>query len=100
MPTWNLYVLRCGDDTLYTGIATDVDRRLEEHRSSTVGAKYLRGRGPLQIMLQKEVGDRSLASRLEYRFKRLSRAQKLRYCDVPTELDSIIDELASRASAS
>jgi len=93
-------VLRCGDDTLYTGIATDVDRRLQEHRSSPVGAKYLRGRGPLQIMLQKEVGDRSLASRVEYRFKRLSRVQKLRCCAAPAELDSIIDELTPRVPAS
>lgn len=76
LPTiWSLYLVRTADDALYTGIATDVERRLEEHRSG-VGAKFLRGRGPLELVFQREVGDRSLASRLELRVKGLSRNRK------------------------
>ena len=74
-PTWSLYLVRTADDALYTGIATDVDRRFEEHRDG-VGAKYLRGRGPLELVFRQEVGDRSLATRLELRVKALSRSRK------------------------
>lgn len=74
-PTWSLYLVRTADDALYTGIATDVDRRFEEHRDG-VGAKYLRGRGPLELVFRREVGDRSLATRLELRVKALSRCRK------------------------
>ena len=76
-PEWSLYILRCSDSSLYTGIATDVDRRLEEHRSDPEkGAKYLRGRGPLELVFQRRVGDRSLASKLERRVKRLRKEEK------------------------
>lgn len=68
-------MLRCGDGSLYTGIATDVERRLEEHRAQA-GAKYLRGRGPLEVVFQSEMGSRSLATRAELRLKRLSRPAK------------------------
>ncbi|MCG8369154.1 MAG: GIY-YIG nuclease family protein [Proteobacteria bacterium] len=74
---FSLYILRCADGTLYTGIASDVRRRLAEHESGPRGAKYLRGKGPFEIVLETLVGDRALASRLERRVKRLSRAQKL-----------------------
>ena len=47
--TWKLYILRCGDGTLYTGITTDVEKRLEAHRTGK-GAKYTRGRGPLELV--------------------------------------------------
>lgn len=73
---FSLYILRCADNTLYTGIAMDVAKRLSEHESGARGAKYLRGRGPLQLEFAEAVGDRSLASCLEYRVKRLGRAQK------------------------
>lgn len=68
-------MLRCGDGSLYTGIATDVTRRLEEHRAHA-GAKYLRGRGPFEVVFQAEVGSRSLATRVELRIKKLSRSAK------------------------
>ena len=74
---WKLYILRCGDGTLYTGITTDVARRLEEHRSGK-GAKYTRGRGPLELMYQEECGDKSAASRREWEVKALSREEKLK----------------------
>jgi putative endonuclease len=69
-------MLRCRDGSLYTGIATDVSRRLEEHGSGPKGSRYLRGRGPLELVLQSEVGDRSLATRAEVRIKRLSKYAK------------------------
>lgn len=73
---YSLYIIRCGDDSLYTGIAVDVEKRLREHRSLPAGAKYLRGRGPLEVVYQQAVGDRAVATRLEYRVKRLDRPGK------------------------
>lgn len=78
---WSIYILRCGDGSLYAGIATDVDRRFAEHvGQGAKAAKYVRGRLPLEIVYRREVGNRSEASREEWRVKRLSRAEKLRLC--------------------
>jgi putative endonuclease len=74
---FSLYIVRCADGALYTGIATDVDKRLAEHTSGARGAKFLRGRGPLEVVFVEAVGDRASALRLEHRVKRLTRAQKL-----------------------
>lgn len=74
--TYSVYMLRCADGSLYTGIATDVARRLTEHQSSSRGAKYLRGRGPLELAFTKEVGDRSEATRIEHYLKALTKADK------------------------
>lgn len=74
--TFSLYIVRCSDDTLYTGIAADVDKRVSEHESSPRGAKYLRGKGPLRLEFAEQVGDRAIASTLEHRVKQLSRARK------------------------
>lgn len=73
---WNIYILQCGDDSLYTGITTDLERRLAEHRSGRRGAKYLRGREPLQCVFQMAVSNRSEASRLEFLIKRMPRERK------------------------
>ena len=74
---WFVYVLRCKDGTLYTGIATDVERRLAEHRGpGNRGAKYLRGRQPLELLMSRVVGAREIALRVEHRIKRLARAEK------------------------
>jgi putative endonuclease len=73
--TWYLYLIRCGDGTLYTGISNDVARRLAEHRSGK-GARYLRGRGPLALVRMIRVGDRSSATRIEARVKKFSRTKK------------------------
>ena len=78
MPSdWYLYLVRCADGSLYTGIATDVTRRFAEHQAGK-GAKYLRGRGPLQLVYQQAAGDRSKATRLELRVKALSKVDKER----------------------
>ena len=72
---WKLYLLRCGDGTLYCGITTDVASRLETHRSGK-GAKYTRGRGPLELVYTEECGDHSAALKREAAVKRLSRQEK------------------------
>ena len=72
---WKLYLLRCGDGTLYCGITTDVDARLEAHRSGH-GAKYTRGRGPLELVYREECGDHSAALKREIAVKKLTRQEK------------------------
>ena len=75
---WWVYLIRCGDGSLYTGIATDVARRFEEHQSQgPKGAKYTRGKLPLELVYQKEVGTRSEACKEELRIKALTRKLKL-----------------------
>ena len=78
---WYVYVLGCGDGTLYTGITTDVQHRLTVHRSGK-GAKYTRGRGPLELLFQEEQPDKSTALRREYQIKQLSKLQKLKLCGI------------------
>ena len=75
--TWKLYILRCGDGSLYTGITTDVQKRLEAHRSGK-GAKYTRGRGPLELVYREDCGDHSTALKRELELKALSREEKLK----------------------
>ena len=75
--TWKLYILRCGDGTLYTGITTDVEKRLEVHRSGK-GAKYTRGRAPLELVYREECGDHSAALKREAEIKKMSREEKLK----------------------
>lgn len=72
---WYLYMLRCGDGTLYTGITTDVEKRLEAHRSGK-GAKYTRGRGPLELVYRELCQDHSQALKREAAVKRLPREKK------------------------
>ena len=71
-----LYILRCGDGTLYTGIAADVDKSLALHQSGK-GAKYTRGRGPLTVVYREECADKSAALRRELEVKALPREKKL-----------------------
>lgn len=72
---WYVYILRCGDGTLYTGTTDDVDRRLAVHRAGK-GAKYTRGRGPLELVYTEELPDKSTALKREYAVKRLRREEK------------------------
>ena len=74
---WSVYLVRCGDGSLYTGIANDVARRFEEHREGERKcAKYLRGRGPLRLVFERRIGERGLALSVESSIKRLSRERK------------------------
>jgi putative endonuclease len=75
MPDWYVYMLRCRDGSLYTGIATDVERRIADHLAGK-GAKYLRGRGPLKLVFKKQVGEKGLALQVERKVKRLPRHKK------------------------
>jgi predicted GIY-YIG superfamily endonuclease len=75
--SWKLYILRCGDGTLYTGITTDVEARLETHRAGK-GAKYTRGRGPLELVYSEECGTHSEALKRELRIKAMTRDEKER----------------------
>lgn len=72
---WYLYILRCGDGTLYTGITTDVEKRLEAH-SSGKGAKYTRGRQPLTLVYRESCGSHSQALKRELAVKKLNRQAK------------------------
>lgn len=73
-----LYILECRDKTLYTGITTDLERRLEEHNSSNKGAKYTRGRRPVVLVYSKEYENRSEATKAEGEFKKLTRTAKIK----------------------
>lgn len=76
---WSVYVVRCADNSLYTGIATDVMRRFAEHQAQgSKTARYLRGRAPLTLIFHCPAGDRSAALKLEYRIKQLAKADKLK----------------------
>ena len=83
---WSVYILLCGDNSLYTGISNDVLKRLEKHRNGT-GAKYTRGRGELKLVYLKEIGDKSSALKEEYRIKQLSKKQKLRLIECINNLE-------------
>lgn len=72
---WYVYILRCGDGSLYTGISDDVLRRLAAHRAGK-GAKYTRGRGPLELVYTQALPDKSAALRREAEIKRLRREEK------------------------
>mgnify|MGYP003938240369 CR=1 FL=1 len=75
-PPWFVYLLRCSDQSLYTGITTNMEQRLHEHNHSEKGAKYTRGRRPVQLVYHEQLTSRSLAASREYQIKRFSRLQK------------------------
>ena len=77
---WYLYILRCGDGTLYTGITTDIEKRLEQHRTGK-GAKYTRGRAPLELVYREVCGSHSDALKREIAVKRMTRPDKEKLID-------------------
>ncbi|MGS2722420.1 GIY-YIG nuclease family protein [Porticoccus sp. GXU_MW_L64] len=89
MADWHLYIIRTANSALYTGISTDVERRLAEHNSGK-GAKALRGKGPLQLVYRCQIGDHSQALRLEAAVKKLNKQKKEQL--VAGELD--VDQVA------
>lgn len=75
---WNVYMIQCADKTLYTGVATDVKRRFQEHQEQGKKcAKYLRGKGPLKLVFTQKMKNKVQAHRAEYLIKALSKAQKI-----------------------
>lgn len=75
---WSVYIIRCDDGTLYTGISTDVERRFREHLGRPRGAKFFNGRKPLEVAWREGGHSRSSAGRREAAIKKLSREAKLR----------------------
>ena len=74
---WTVYIIRCDDYSLYTGVTTDVKRRFREHRDLPTGAKYFNGRKPLEVVYREGGHSRSSAAQREAAIKKLSRADKL-----------------------
>ncbi|MGI9405043.1 MAG: GIY-YIG nuclease family protein [Hyphomicrobiaceae bacterium] len=74
--TFFVYIVRCADDSLYTGIATDVERRVGEHNAANTGARYTASRRPVTLVYHRECGTRSDALQEEARIKKLTRVQK------------------------
>ena len=74
---YHLYILKCSDGSLYTGITTDLKRRVMEHNEGKAGAKYTRARRPVSVVYSRRFRNRSNASREESRIKSLTRSQKL-----------------------
>jgi putative endonuclease len=72
---WFLYIVRCGDDSLYSGVTLDVERRLSEHQDGK-GSKYLRGRGPLRVVYTRPFTSRGAALSAEANMKKLSKREK------------------------
>lgn len=75
---WTVYIIRCDDGTLYTGVTTDLERRFREHRDQPRGAKYFNGRKPQEVVYRENGHTRSSACQREAAIKKLSRDEKLR----------------------
>jgi putative endonuclease len=73
---WYVYIVRCSDDSLYTGVARDLQQRIRQHNEGQRGARYTRGRRPVELVYREKAANRSAAQQREYRIKQLSRAQK------------------------
>ena len=82
---WFMYVVKCSDNSFYTGITTDITRRLYEHNTTSKGAKYTRSRRPVELIYWIDFKDRSTAAKAEARFKKLSRKEKEVILDLNTE---------------
>tara|TARA_R110000803_G_scaffold156115_1_gene220668 strand:- start:13 stop:261 length:249 start_codon:yes stop_codon:yes gene_type:complete len=74
---WYVYIVKCSDNSLYTGITVDLERRVEEHNTSNKGAKYTKSRRPVHLVYSETQQDRSSASKRESAIKKLSRSEKL-----------------------
>lgn len=74
---YHIYILKCADDTLYTGVTTDLDRRIKEHNTSKLGAKYTSARRPVKLVYSRKFANRSKAQKEESKIKKLTRNEKL-----------------------
>ena len=74
---WHVYMVRCVDGTLYTGITNDLEKRIEAHNSGKDGARYTRARRPVKLVYSEGVESKSAAAKLEYRIKTLTRSKKV-----------------------
>ena len=99
-PAYSVYLVRCRDGSLYTGIATDVGRRLAEHETSPRGAKYLRGKGPLTLVYQREIGDRSAATKVELAIKQLPRQVKSDMKTLSLQIEATLQSIGAAGTDS
>ena len=76
---WYVYIVKCSDESLYTGITTDLTRRINEHNTSRKGAKYTASKRPVELVAYVEVASRSEASRLEHKIKQKKKKNKIKY---------------------
>lgn len=88
MSSWFVYILRCADTSLYTGITTNLERRTREHNEGRAGAKYTKVRRPVELVYSEAAANRSDASRREAEIKRMSRADKLLLVQRDSDLNS------------
>lgn len=89
-PAWCVYLLRCSDGSLYTGVTSDLDRRLRQHNGELRGgAAYTRGRRPVELLWREDAVDRAAAQRREASIRRLPRKHKLRIGDAPPAATSV-----------
>jgi len=89
---WHVYIIVCSDDSLYTGITTDIERRLAQHGGRRGGARYFRGRRPVRVVYLEGGHSRSTAGRREAAIKKLNRAQKCRL--IASEMNGIAGSCA------
>jgi putative endonuclease len=75
---WYVYMVRCSDETLYTGITNDLEKRIEAHNSGKDGARYTRSRRPVKLVYSEEAGTKSAAAKLEYKIKKMTREKKMK----------------------
>ncbi len=75
---WYVYILQCRGKSFYTGVTTDLERRVIEHNTSTLGAKYTKGRRPVKLVYSSSHQDKSMALKEEFRIKQLSRVEKIK----------------------
>jgi putative endonuclease len=95
VPDWYVYMLRCSDGSVYTGVSTDVTRRLHEHRGGGArSARYLRTRRPVDMIFTQRVGERSAALIAEHAIKRLEKTDKERLARGVTTLDDVLARYA------
>ena len=91
-PDWYLYLIRCRDGSLYTGISTDVDRRFAQHqRGGNSGSKYLKGKDPLTLVFRKRLGSKGRALAAESKVKKLSKAKKERLLKSPRYVKTLLN---------
>jgi len=84
LSSWTVYILRCSDNSLYTGITNNLERRLKEHNdtsNNSKGAKYTRARQPVSLAYTETVNNRAAASQREYQIKQLTRKEKIILCN-------------------
>lgn len=97
MTDWYVYMLRCNDGSVYTGVSTDVARRLNEHRRGGArSARYLRTRRPVEVIFTERVGERAAALSAEYAIKRLEKTQKEELARGMTTLGEVLERYATQ----